>query len=43
MTPLIPITSPAFRYVPAVKTDIRMLFLRVRAAQQLKPWSKVNP
>lgn len=45
--PPVPITNPAFKYVPAANTDIRALFARVRAeqaaAKQLKPWSKVNP
>ena len=43
MKPTLPLTNPAFKYVRSEHTDIRALFARVRAAQKLKPWSKVNP
>lgn len=48
LNPPIPITAPAFKYVPACKTDIRATFARVRAEMQrqlinpTRPWAKVN-
>ncbi len=47
MTPVkppIPITNPAFKYVPAANTDVRATFARIKAQQaQLKPWKLINP
>jgi hypothetical protein len=43
--PTVPITNPTFVYTNSAKTDIRVLFAKVRAeqAKALKPWKSVNP
>lgn len=48
LKPAIPITSRAFAYVPACKTDIRATFAKARADMQralinpARPWAQVN-